>query len=100
MVGCVVQAFVFPNLQRRYDNIKLYRALMLLWPLAFASLPALSYIARKTAPSEFLLQAATDVLSDGIEAAASAATYPAGVFVWFGIGVSLALLRLGHMCFA
>ncbi|KAI5117843.1 hypothetical protein M0805_008115 [Coniferiporia weirii] len=103
VAGSLVQVFVFPVLQRRFDNVPLYRALMLLWPILFSILPLLNILARWSAPAAALaapvadIGAALDAIGD---AAAETVTYPAGPLLWFGIGVALAVLRLGHMCYS
>ena len=102
MVGSIIQVFVFPWLQRRFDNIPLYRALMLLWPILFAILPFLNVLARWSAPVSVLNAAAGDaeVLDSIGEIAGEVTTYPGGLLLWTGIGIALAILRLGHMCYA
>ncbi len=80
---------------------------MLLWPILFAILPFLSVLARWSAPPEAFAQAqqavnatlgaVTEVLeADGLT---PTVTFPGGTLLWIGIGVALAVLRLGHMCF-
>lgn len=108
-----MQVFVFPILQQRFDNIPLYRMLMLLWPALFAILPFLSVLAQWSAPPEVLSPVAA-VLSSAVNSTlngaleievgggmeAPAITYPAGPLLWTGIGVALAILRCAHMCYS
>lgn len=113
MAGSVVQVFVFPVLQRRFNNVRLYRALMLLWPILFAILPFLHILARWSAPASAFASKAIDFnsgaagIADGAdtlevigEFVSDVASYPAGPLLWIGIGIALAILRLGHMCYS
>ena len=110
-----MQVFVFPILQQRFDNVPLYRVLMLLWPILFAILPFLNVLARWSAPPEVLYPVAavvasvanvnaTSALGVDIDVGgameAPAVTYPAGPLLWTGIGIALAILRCGHMCYS
>lgn len=81
---------------------------MLLWPTLFAILPFLAVLARWSAPPEALaamqqsVNAAVEAAAQGLGEEVSMAptvTYPGGTLLWIGIGVALAVLRLGHMCF-
>ncbi|PAV20345.1 MFS general substrate transporter [Pyrrhoderma noxium] len=101
--GALVQVFVFPRLQRRYSSIPLYWALMLLWPALFAILPLLAVLARWTAPPEaFAIVSSSAVVDAGMEIGGEVPlhTYPAGILLWTGIAIALAILRCGHMCYS
>jgi len=86
VVAGVIQVFIFPVLQRRYNNIPLYRALMSVWPLIFAMLPVLNVIARWTLP-----EAARE--DDDYKFAASP-------WLWLGIAVVMATVRLAAMSYS
>ncbi|KLO16145.1 MFS general substrate transporter [Schizopora paradoxa] len=107
LVGSFVTLLVFPFLQKRFNSVKLYRVLMLLWPVLFAILPFLSVLARWSATPE-ALAAMQESMNVAIEASSEGLgevgmmptiTYPGGTLLWIGIAVALAVLRLGHMCF-
>ncbi|EJD05438.1 MFS general substrate transporter [Fomitiporia mediterranea MF3/22] len=101
--GAVVQVFVFPVLQRRFDNVPLYRILMLLWALLFGILPFLGFLARWTAPSAALDPSTANIGSDidfSDPGAGGVYAYPAGPLLWAGIAVALAVLRCAHMCYS
>ena len=85
---------------------------MALWPIIFGLLPFLGLLARWTAPPEALNPAllagaagnASDAtvtagLGEGMEGD-EIYVYPAGILVWMGIAVVLAVLRCGHMCYS
>lgn len=105
--GALVQVFVFPVLQRRFNNVPLYRILMLLWPILFAILPFLGILARWSAPPEALSEAAATIpigadidFADVATEEGARYAFAAGPLLWTGIGVALAVLRCAHMCYS
>lgn len=76
---------------------------MLLWPALFAILPLLAVLARWTAPPEaFAIVSSSTVVDAGMEIGGEVPlhTYPAGILLWTGIAIALAILRCGHMCYS
>ena len=86
---------------------------MLLWPILFAILPFLHTLARWTAPASAFVTTAIDIGANATSNAGTTevvelagefmdevVTYPAGPLLWLGIGIALAVLRLGHMCYS
>ncbi|KAL5476730.1 hypothetical protein ACEPAI_2916 [Sanghuangporus weigelae] len=102
--GAIVQVFVFPVLQRRFNSVPLYRMLMLLWPILFGMLPFLGLIARWTAPPEALNPSPSSSVNVGVDMSdlegVAILAYPAGPMLWMGIAAVLAVLRCGHMCYS
>ena len=80
-------------MQRRFDNIPMYRALMWLWPFIYLMLPFLNVLARWTAPPGIADGSAIVEGGEGVY-------FKASMAVWAGIGVLLALVRIEAMSFA
>lgn len=116
VAGAIVQVIVFPLLQRRYDDLYLYRRLMTLWPVLFAFLPFVNIAARWAMPADAvsvgagaaagIIGAINATVTDAGELLgdvmldAREEWFPAGPVVWMAIGIALALLRLAHMSFS
>ena len=71
----------------------------MMWPIAFLLLPYLSNIARSSIPAETFASASLANLGEGGKAE-ELVKYPAGVALWVGIGITLMILRCGHMCYS
>lgn len=71
----------------------MYRTLMSLWPIIYFILPLLNVLARWTAPPEIAL--GTAITENG-----GNEYFKAGIVLWAGIGILLALVRIEIMSFA
>ncbi|KAK7440177.1 hypothetical protein VKT23_017120 [Stygiomarasmius scandens] len=87
LISTFIQIFLLPVALRRVEAEKIYTFSMKLWPIAFLGLPVLGLIARMGA--------------EVVEGGGLAVKEGSGVYVllWIGIGLVLAVARLGGLAY-
>ncbi|QRV89502.1 major facilitator superfamily transporter [Ceratobasidium sp. AG-Ba] len=87
MISATMQVGIMPTLLRRWKASTLYKACMLVWPLAFAFLPMLNLVARL----------GSRVSKSG---AGSTLEPSALVIIWIGIGIVQVLSKISCLAFS